>query len=78
MTKTHLKDVVKLDDGTFAQWRTGIKNILIKEEEWKVVSGRHIRPYVPRKDDTAAVINPPGSSTDPAAYNLEDKPLSKQ
>lgn len=73
MTKTYLKDV---DDGTFAQWGTGIRNTLIKEEEWKVVSGRHIRPYAPRKDDTPTVINPPGDSTDPLVYNLGDKTVA--
>ena len=76
MTKTHLKDVVKLDNGTFAQWRTGIKNILIKEGEWKVVSGRHMRPHVPRKDDTTTVANPPGDSTNPLAYDLGDKTVA--
>ena len=25
MTKTHLKDVVKPDDGTFVQWKTELK-----------------------------------------------------
>ena len=75
MTKTHLKDVVKLGDGTFAQWRTGIKNILIKEGEWKVVSGRHTRPYVPRNDDTSTVINTPGGSADSLVYDLENKTI---
>ena len=70
MTKTHLKYVVKLDDGTFAQWRTGVKNILIKEGEWKIVSGRSARLYVPRRDETATTINPPGDSTDANIYDL--------
>ena len=39
MTKTHLIDVVKLDYGTFAQWRTVIRSILIKEGEWWPRSG---------------------------------------
>ena len=74
MKKTHLKNVAKLDDGTFAQWRTVIKSILIKEGEWKVVSG-HTRPYVPRNDDTSTVINTPGGSADSLVYDLENKTI---
>ena len=35
-----------------------------------------IRPHVSRKDDAPTVINPPGGSTDPLAYDLGDKTVA--
>jgi len=34
MSKQHLRDIVKLDDDTFSQWKAEIKKVLIKEGEW--------------------------------------------
>lgn len=40
---------MKLYDNTSAEWKAGIRNILINGSEWAVAVGRSIRPYVKRK-----------------------------
>lgn len=72
MTKTHLKDAVKLDGGNFAQWRIGMK-IILKMRGNGGLFQDDTRPYIPQKYDTLTVTNPPGGSTDSLVYNLEDK-----
>jgi hypothetical protein len=54
MSKIYLRDLVKLEDDNYAQWKAQIKNILIKDGEWGMVCGRSKRPVVPDGPATSA------------------------
>ncbi|KAA8912632.1 hypothetical protein FN846DRAFT_993634 [Sphaerosporella brunnea] len=54
MSKLHLRDVIKLEDDNFTQWKPQTKNILIKEGEWAIVCGRSKRPVVPDPSDSSS------------------------
>ncbi|KAA8902014.1 hypothetical protein FN846DRAFT_891636 [Sphaerosporella brunnea] len=47
MPKFHLRDIIKLEDDNFTQWKAQTKNILIKERECQIFCGRSKRPVVP-------------------------------
>jgi hypothetical protein len=54
MSKFHMRDIIKLEDDNYTQWKAQTKNILIKEGEWANVCGRSKRPVVPDPPQTKA------------------------
>jgi hypothetical protein len=52
MSKFHMRDIIKLEDDNYTQWKAQTKNILIKEGEWAIVCGRSKRPVVPDPPQT--------------------------
>ncbi|KAA8908513.1 hypothetical protein FN846DRAFT_906116 [Sphaerosporella brunnea] len=69
MSKLDLRNIIRLEDDKFAQWKAPTKNILIKEGESAIVCRRSKRPIIPTACKTSETAGPQLEHSDNAGVH---------